>query len=1288
LFNSSPDAIILADIDTGIIIDVNAAAVQLLNKDEKELIGKHHTTLHPSRLNKHSIGTFKAKSAALQSLGEYNPTENLIIRSDGSEVPVEISASVINLRGRKVMHGVFRDITERKKAEQALRESEGLTRAVLNSLHAHVAVLDSTGMIISVNEPWRNFGLDNGITFCMGSIENVNYLEVIKESIKHGDTNLIEILKGIQDVMSGKSKKYETEYPCHSVIEKRWFSMFVTPLSSEKGGAVITHEDITQRKIAEEALKESEEKLLTLINSSPDIICFKDGEGKWIEANDSILDLYQLTGVDYRNKSEYELSEFTADLYKDAFKNCYASDDIAWSTPGGSRTEETIPDVHGNRHVFDVIKKTLYYPDNKRKGIVVYGRDITDRKISEEQLRESEDKFRTLAESSPYAIMIYQNDKWVYTNHSGERICEYTAQELLLQNFWEIVAPEFRKQIKQIGMSRQKSKMPDASYEFQIVTKGGNRKWVFLTGSSLIYKGKPAGIISVVDITDRKLAEQEVQRERLLLRTLIDNLPDTIYVKDNQARKVLANRADLKILGYDSEADVIGKDDIELLGQKIGNRGLIDDLKVLKTKKPLYNKEEDFTDAEGIQRWLLTSKIPITDDHGKAIGLIGIGRDITERKQTDLALRLSEEKHRSLYETMAQGVVYQNHEGRITSANKAAERLLGLNIEQLQGRESTDPRWKSIHEDGSPYPGDTHPSMIAIKTGKPVRNAIMGIFNPAIEQVVWLKIDAIPQFHPGEKKPYQVFTTLDDITERRLAEIAIQRSEKRYRSLFNEMLEGFALHEIICDERDFPVDYRFLDVNPAFEKMTGLKADEIIGKSVKEILSSTEDIWVENYGQVALSGIAISFEDYSAALDKYFHVMAFSPEPRKFATMITDITERKKAEEALRASRQQLMDIIDFLPDATFVIDNEKRIIAWNKAIEEMTGRSKDEMIGKGDHEYTIPFYGKRQKQLLDYLDSDDTELRKKYGNVFRKGNTLHAEIFAPALYGGKGAYLSNIGAPLFDMNGQRIGSIESIRDITDRKHAEEEIFQLNAQLEQRVAERTADLQSAMHEMEAFSYSVSHDLRSPLRAIEGFSKILQDEYEQHFDQEGQRILKVIRDNTIKMDQLITDLLALSRISRFELKHSPIDMNQLIQGVILELKTTTGELDTEFVIPKLLNGYGDPNLIRQVWMNLISNAIKYTRPKNQRKIEIESYKDGNMNVFSIKDNGVGFNPDFTHKLFGVFQRLHKAAEFEGTGVGLAIVRRVINRHNGKTWASGEVGTGATFYFSLPAKPMNE
>jgi light-regulated signal transduction histidine kinase (bacteriophytochrome) len=254
--------------------------------------------------------------------------------------------------------------------------------------------------------------------------------------------------------------------------------------------------------------------------------------------------------------------------------------------------------------------------------------------------------------------------------------------------------------------------------------------------------------------------------------------------------------------------------------------------------------------------------------------------------------------------------------------------------------------------------------------------------------------------------------------------------------------------------------------------------------------------------------------------------------------------------------------------------------------------------------------------------------------------------------------------------------------DITDRKMVEEEINKLNASLEERVKERTAQLEEANKELQAFAYSVSHDLRAPLRAIDGFSKFVIEDYGQALDSEGQRLLGLIRSNTQKMDKLITDILSLSRVTRGEHRKSLIDMTKMAMSMLNETASPEILEKLEFIIDPLPQTYADSTFIKQVWINLISNAIKFSSLKMKPEIKIGGYKENNYNVYYISDNGVGFNPEYAHKLFGVFQRLHKANEFEGNGVGLAIVQRIIHRHGGKVWAESKEGRGATFYFSLP------
>jgi light-regulated signal transduction histidine kinase (bacteriophytochrome) len=273
----------------------------------------------------------------------------------------------------------------------------------------------------------------------------------------------------------------------------------------------------------------------------------------------------------------------------------------------------------------------------------------------------------------------------------------------------------------------------------------------------------------------------------------------------------------------------------------------------------------------------------------------------------------------------------------------------------------------------------------------------------------------------------------------------------------------------------------------------------------------------------------------------------------------------------------------------------------------------------------------------------------------------------------------------VLDGDDQVMEWIGTIADIDDRKRAQEEILRLNADLEDRVRRRTVELEATNKELESFSYSISHDLRAPLRAIDGYSRMVEEDYGDKFDGEGKRMLSIVREEALKMGHLIDDLLAFSKLSRKSLDETQdIDMTAMAKNVAQEILRDQNAERVRLDIWPLPPAKGDGALLRQVWVNLISNALKYSGSRPQAEVVVTGEVVNGEAIYRVQDNGVGFDMKYAGKLFGVFQRLHKAEEFEGTGVGLAIVHRVITRHGGTVRADGRPGEGATFYFTLPVK----
>jgi PAS domain S-box-containing protein len=372
----------------------------------------------------------------------------------------------------------------------------------------------------------------------------------------------------------------------------------------------------------------------------------------------------------------------------------------------------------------------------------------------------------------------------------------------------------------------------------------------------------------------------------------------------------------------------------------------------------------------------------------------------------------------------------------------------------------------------------------------------------------------------------------------------------------------------------------------------------------------------------------------------------------------------KEKNNIIRANEERFRAIFENSADHIFLLDKEARIQMVNHISIDF---KPEDVIGKS---------------IYDFQPAESLEnVKKAIGGVFENRKPSRYET-SRIDKGNKFYYASSV-SPILDSDGTVNAAIIISRDVTRQKKAEEEIRELNLHLEKKVIERTEELYNINKELESFSYSISHDLRSPLRAISGFAQILVEDYSDTLSNEAKDSMSEIIHNANRMGQLIDDLLEFSRLGKQEVIKGSLNMNEMVASVIDELMSyEKKDRKIKFNVANLGNARGDRTMLKQAMMNIISNALKYTAKKEKSVIEIGFYKEDGNNVYYVKDNGAGFEMAFYKKLFGVFQRLHSSTEFGGTGVGLAIVQRVITKHGGKVWAEGKVGEGATFYVELP------
>jgi PAS domain S-box-containing protein len=928
----------------------------------------------------------------------------------------------------------------------------------------------------------------------------------------------------------------------------------------------------------------------------------------------------------------------------------------------------------GTLCVIDRVPRTL--TELQKQALQVLARQVMAHLELRRQTRElvaSEERLRVVTDNARVGLVLVNQDRrYTYANNAYAEILGLPSSAIVGERVQDVLPEIYEEQIAP-KLARAFSGQL-VMYELHKPAPAGDSYYEVRYEPRTVDGAVALVLVVITDITERKKSELVSLR----LAAIVEFSDDAIIGKDLNGIIGSWNRGAEKIFGH-TASEMVGSSIMRL----IPNDRRDEENQILGKIK----RGESVEHFETL-RWTKDGRLidvsvtasPIKDADGKPIGVSKVARDITERKSAEEALRQSEERFRDMLNGIPQLAWMAQADGSLFWYNQRWYEYTGTTSEEMEGwgwQIVQDPeflpkvleRWKASIADGA-----------AFEMEFPLR-AADGHFGMFLTRVMPLK--------DAHGRVLRWFGTNTDISERRraeqrLAELAGELSRRAEElASSREVLEAqtvmFKLVLASMGEGLIAADLegRFLIFNDAALDMMGRGPEDL----------PTEQ-WTSHYKVFLPDGItpyppdslplvrAIRGESVQVELivqSSEARSMDVTARPLRDArgnlcggvAVLRDVTERKRVEGALQEREEQLRLYAAHSPAAIAMLDRDMKYVVVSRRWMEVYRLEEESIIGRSHYEM-FPEISKQWKEIHQRCMAgavekcDEEAFLRADGNI----NWIRWEV-----------------RPWRGADGSIGGIIIFSEDISERKAASEQIHQLNVELEQRVIERTQQLETANKELEAFSYSVSHDLRAPLRAVNGFSKIVLDKFGSQVPVDAREYLELICKGGEQMEELIDDLLAFSKFSRQSMSRQAVDSVKLVQTVLDDSVSQRQGRPIELHVGNLPPCQGDEALLKQVWANLISNAIKYTRGREPAVIEIGCQRTNNENVYFVRDNGAGFDMQYASKLFGVFQRLHDADEFEGTGVGLAIVQRIVNRHGGSIWAAAEVGRGATFSFTL-------